>query len=308
MPDTSALNQPPPRPDANHQGPSTDSGASRTLSAGRALLSAVRSDVVALAHRLRRPRLQVYHASVLGRAVLRICVEFAALAGLGVITAAGAMSWALHDLPPEQPVGGSDTPSLLLEAADGTALGRIGPLKTADAATASDAKAHPAALHVAKQTLRAAVETGIDLLQSNAEILLNLVESTMRLATELTERNVNQYSRLFGGAQERTREATERSSRSNAETMGTLCNTIGEISAEWMRFVQRRAQKNVDRWQTLVSCRTPQDFVAAQSSLMQENLEDFVQGWRRATNKSARASEAVGHKMVDDIETASRAM
>jgi len=44
------------------------------------------------------------------------------------------MFWALFDLPPEKPFGGNNAPSLLLEAANGEALGRVGPLKTADAA------------------------------------------------------------------------------------------------------------------------------------------------------------------------------
>ncbi|MBO0756595.1 MAG: PBP1A family penicillin-binding protein [Bradyrhizobiaceae bacterium] len=43
------------------------------------------------------------------------------------------MIWALHDLPPEKPAGGNDMPSLLLEAANGAPMGRIGPFKTADA-------------------------------------------------------------------------------------------------------------------------------------------------------------------------------
>jgi hypothetical protein len=51
------------------------------------------------------------------------------VAVLGSLVAAGAMVWALHDFPPEKPVGGNNESSLILEAANGETLGRVGPLK-----------------------------------------------------------------------------------------------------------------------------------------------------------------------------------
>ncbi|HMA74574.1 MAG TPA: PBP1A family penicillin-binding protein [Xanthobacteraceae bacterium] len=53
---------------------------------------------------------------------------------LGSMATAGALLWALRDLPAEKPVAGSNESSLLLEAANGETLGRVGPLKLADAA------------------------------------------------------------------------------------------------------------------------------------------------------------------------------
>src|SRR4029077_1006264 len=71
-------------------------------------------------------------------AVVRVVAGLAKLtmmvAVLGALTAAGAMLWALHDLPPEQPVGGNNESSLILESSNGETLGRVGPLKLADAA------------------------------------------------------------------------------------------------------------------------------------------------------------------------------
>src|SRR5262249_50685608 len=53
----------------------------------------------------------------------------AIVAVLGLLTFAGAMVWALHDLPPEKPVGDGNAPSLILEAANGASLGRVGALR-----------------------------------------------------------------------------------------------------------------------------------------------------------------------------------
>jgi penicillin-binding protein 1A len=121
----------------------------RTPAAGRAFLAALRADAVDLSHRLRsaaaraRQRTQIAKAVAaasttksrvgLPRVVVRLVNLLAVVTFFGSVAAAGAMIWALHDLPPEKPVGGSDTPSLALEAANGTPMGRIGPFKTADA-------------------------------------------------------------------------------------------------------------------------------------------------------------------------------
>jgi len=51
----------------------------------------------------------------------------------GLVTFAGMMVWALHDLPPERPVGDGNAPSFILEASNGTSLGRVGALKMPDA-------------------------------------------------------------------------------------------------------------------------------------------------------------------------------
>jgi penicillin-binding protein 1A len=145
----------PDRPDETRRlsnGPTEPSrGASyeegQSLAVGRAFVGAVRTDLVAFLRRLgralrsaskgvqrptparRRPsRGAVVHVVAgLGKVIVIVGV-------LGSLTAAGAMLWALHDFPAEKPVVGNNESSLLLEAANGETLGRVGPLKLADAA------------------------------------------------------------------------------------------------------------------------------------------------------------------------------
>jgi penicillin-binding protein 1A len=119
------------------------SEGSRTLVAGRALLDALGSDIVMHVRRLRRALSSAgtgktqdarsAHGTA-GRVIRGFVMGLTLVALLGFLGAAGAMVWALHDLPAEKPVDGSGAPSLLLEAANGEALGRVGPLKMADAA------------------------------------------------------------------------------------------------------------------------------------------------------------------------------
>jgi penicillin-binding protein 1A len=131
------------------RGASFGAGESRTLAAGRAFLEALGGDLAALARRLgralRTAGQRKTQASPAIHAIGRACGDFGRaialfakrvipVAVLGSLTLAGAMLWALHDLPAEKPIGGSSESSLLLEAANGEALGRVGPLKMAEAA------------------------------------------------------------------------------------------------------------------------------------------------------------------------------
>jgi len=54
-------------------------------------------------------------------------------AGIGLLGMAGVMLWVLHELPLDAAAAKNRGRSIALEAADGTPLGRIGPLKLADA-------------------------------------------------------------------------------------------------------------------------------------------------------------------------------
>jgi penicillin-binding protein 1A len=121
----------------------------QSLAAGRALISAVRTDLATFLGRLGRAlrssdksaqRPASPRRARAGRAILGIAVLLGKLivvvAVLGSLAAAGAMLWALHDFPEEKPIGGNSESSLILEAANGETLGRVGPLKLAEAARA----------------------------------------------------------------------------------------------------------------------------------------------------------------------------
>jgi penicillin-binding protein 1A len=140
---------PPPEQATGEQPMDRDSApaqGSQSLAAGRAFFAALASDLSVLGRRLGRwfrafaERASRSHAQQRAGALQRVLVGFAkgcaVLAALGVLMFAGAMVWALHDLPPEKPVADGNTPSLILEASNGGSLGRVGPLRMPDAARA----------------------------------------------------------------------------------------------------------------------------------------------------------------------------
>lgn len=137
------------RPGNGHTEPSRGAPyeEGRSLAAGRAFVGAVRADLATLLRRLGRalqstgkgvqrpaPARRRRSRGAFVRVVAGLAKVIVIVAVLGSLAAAGAMLWALHDFPPEKPVGGNNESSLILEAANGETLGRVGPLKLADAA------------------------------------------------------------------------------------------------------------------------------------------------------------------------------
>jgi len=70
--------------------------------------------------------------TVMRRFAIRLGVVVGMFVLVGGLAFAGGMVWALNDLKLNDAQDKPDQPSLLVEAANGTPLGRIGPLKTAD--------------------------------------------------------------------------------------------------------------------------------------------------------------------------------
>jgi hypothetical protein len=109
------------------RGAPDEEGQSRV--AGRAFIGAVRADFATLLRRLGRASAGegVQRPAPARRrrscgAVVRVVKLIVIVAVLGSLAAAGAMLWALHDFPPEKPVGGNNESSLILEAANGETL------------------------------------------------------------------------------------------------------------------------------------------------------------------------------------------
>jgi len=118
---------------------------SRSLAAGRAFLAALAADLAGLGHRIaqslralraRRPRPAVppRRLGASRRVAISLVRGIVAVVVAGLVTFAGMLIWALHDLPPEQPIGDGNKPSLILEAANGASLGRVGALRLPETA------------------------------------------------------------------------------------------------------------------------------------------------------------------------------
>ena len=121
---------------AENAGAGTSHRRNRTAAAWREFVVAARADIASVVSRLRRaPATERPRTVRAGYRRLSYLV-FGGLAGLGVgaLGLSGAMLWALNGMPADLPAPDLGRPAILLEAADGSALGRVGPMHAAVAA------------------------------------------------------------------------------------------------------------------------------------------------------------------------------
>ncbi|HKH01546.1 MAG TPA: PBP1A family penicillin-binding protein [Bradyrhizobium sp.] len=119
-----------------------------SLRAGGAFLNAVAGDLAVLASRLRLSlfakwqRMRPSFASApsrissdrdAGRGFQRLGIALSGIV-VCVLVLSGTLVWTFRDFPLEPRKSDADAPGMLLEAANGEPLGRIGPIKVADAA------------------------------------------------------------------------------------------------------------------------------------------------------------------------------
>jgi len=158
------------------------------------------------------------------------------------------------------------------------------------------------AARTAADASASATRAGADMVARNAEAVEQVWQSGSEMAAQLTERSMDQFARACGISGESAQQATQQSAR-NLESIvqsGTiLAGGMQNISREWLAFIQKRMQQNLQRFEALANSRTPQEVMAVQSELVRDHLEGFVHSARRVAELSAQMAEEAGRKMTD---------
>lgn len=156
-----------------------------------------------------------------------------------------------------------------------------------------------------EQTARA----GADIAQRNSETLQQAWQSGSELATDLTKRSGEQFARAFGLGGEEAEKAAEQSSR-NLEAIARSSNILAqgaqEVSRECFELARKTMAHNLDWFDALVRCRTPQELVAAQSKMVRDNLQDLLDTTRRTAEVSARMADEAARRMTEVVEETAR--
>jgi hypothetical protein len=87
------------------------------------------------------------------------------------------------------------------------------------------------------------------------------------------------------------------------ESGTNIANGFRNASAEWMAFAQDSIERNVDRMNGLMGCRSIDECVAAQTELARDNLKGFLQSARRMSEISAQAAEEAVERISQAAST-----
>jgi phasin family protein len=167
---------------------------------------------------------------------------------------------------------------------------------TNDQSKAADEAAHTArtvtdeAARVGEQTARA----GADLARRSTETARDAVQTGLNTATQTFQRMTDQFNQVLGFNGPQAEELARRSSQnlqavSQASTV--LARGAQEVSQEVFGLVQDRLQKNIDALNRLAGCRSVQDFVAVQSDLARDDLQQVIDTNKRVAELSVRVAD-----------------
>ena len=146
------------------------------------------------------------------------------------------------------------------------------------------------AARVGEQTARASA----DLARRGAETARDSLQSGVNLATESFQHISDQFTKAWGFSGPQAEELARRSSQNIqavSQASSVLIKGAQEVSREWFGFAQERVQKNMDGLNRLLGCRSVQDFVATQSDLARDNLQQAIDTNKRVAEVSVRVAE-----------------
>lgn len=139
-----------------------------------------------------------------------------------------------------------------------------------------------------------ALRASIENLQTIAQTLQEAIENSACTMSELARHSSRQLTNggtgSDGEALRRIEESTGRL-RAVAETGTALARAFEELSREWFRFNQRRLTSNLDSFNALIGCRSTNEFLTIQSSLVVDNLNQSLKSFRRVAEIAIRMAD-----------------
>jgi phasin family protein len=152
-------------------------------------------------------------------------------------------------------------------------------------------------------TMRAGAEGA----QAAARTMQETLQNSLGAASEIARRSTDQAMRLFslpnGDAQGLAEQASE-NFRAVAQSGTVLARGVQDVSRECLELSQKRWQKNLDGVNALARCRSMTDFVALQSTLLRDNLEQTLDNSRRIAELTVRVADEAARTMTTRGEKA----
>ena len=120
------------------------------------------------------------------------------------------------------------------------------------------------------------------------------MQSGVNMAAESFQRINDQFTQALGFNGPQAEELTRRSSQNLqavSQASSVLMKGAQEVSHEVFGLVQDRVQKNIDGLSRLAGCRSVQDFVATQSDLVRDGLQQVIDTNKRIAEVSLRTAD-----------------
>lgn len=143
-------------------------------------------------------------------------------------------------------------------------------------------------------TERAERAAQANVIANQAETLQHMWQAGVDVVSSATARSVDQAARTLGmGCDEAEQAASQASGNVSAlvQSASVWADTVRAISTELVDLARHSTEHSIDHAGAMMRCRSPQDFVQAQSDAMRDNLEMLMDSSRRMAEIAMRTSE-----------------
>ena len=158
------------------------------------------------------------------------------------------------------------------------------------------------------------VQAGAEGAQTMARTMQEAVQTSLSTASELARLSTDQAMQLFNTRKGDSRslgDETSRNLQALAQSGTVLARGVQDVSREWFELSQKRLLKNLDGLSSLAQCRSVPDFMAVQTSLIRDNLEQTLDNSRRMAELTRQladeASRIVTAQAEKSLQRVSRA-
>ena len=162
--------------------------------------------------------------------------------------------------------------------------------KAADEAARTARTVTNEAARVGEQTARA----GADVFRRGSETARDSLQQGLNTAAETVRRVTDQFSQVLGFNGPQSEELARRSSQNLqavSQASSVLMKGAQDVSQEVFGLVQDRVQKNIEAVNRIAGVRSVQDFVATQSDLMRDGLQQVIDTNKRIAELSVRIAD-----------------
>ena len=169
--------------------------------------------------------------------------------------------------------------------------------KAADAARDATDEAARAARTVTDEAARVGEQSaraGADIARRSTETARDTFQTGLNTASETFQRMSDQVTQVLGFNGPQSEELARRSSQNLqavSQASSVLARGAQEVSREVIQLVQDRLQKNVEAVSRIAGARSVQDFVAVQSDLMRDGLQQVIDTNKRIAELSVRVAD-----------------
>jgi phasin family protein len=158
------------------------------------------------------------------------------------------------------------------------------------------------------------VQAGAEGAQTMALTMQEAVQTSLSTASELARLSTDQAMQLFNTRKGDSRslgDETSRNLQALAQSGTVLARGVQDVSREWFELSQKRLLKNLDGLSSLAQCRSVPDFMAIQTALIRDNLEQTLDNSRRMAELTRQladeASRIVTAQAEKSLQRVSRA-